>query len=122
MRYVLFCSGDVTARQQSRRRSLGGQPKKLSSCCHLRCSTPFTGKGWEYLRLFTTVQQVSALRSAVPPNYVINSAQLRMAIFFVNMNSCVWIGSHSGAVRLILQAVQMTQVRRPLLTAQSCHS
>jgi hypothetical protein len=45
MRFVLFRSSDVTTRQQSRRRSLGGQPKKLSSCCHLRCSTPFAGKG-----------------------------------------------------------------------------
>ena len=49
-------------------------------------------KVWEYLRLFTTLQQVSALTLSRPaPNYVHNSAQLRMAIFFVNMN-CIWIG------------------------------
>src|SRR5258708_932444 len=66
MNFVLFLCCDVITRQQSHRRRLGGQPKKLSSCCHLRCSTPFAGKAWDYLRLFTTVQQVSALTLSHP--------------------------------------------------------
>src|SRR6476620_5073639 len=40
MRFVLFRCSDAITRQQSRRRRLGGQPKKLSSCCHLRCFEP----------------------------------------------------------------------------------